>query len=113
MKVLKQSVIYLIWIALALLCGIIYMRIVLGAAPETSRDAFSFSKLFYNLALYHVGIRIGGFIAALFVLFNLIYLKKKLKNNRKSTYIRFLVLLCISIIVGVTHYILEKVIDVI
>lgn len=113
MKTLKQPLIYLIWIIIALLFGIGYMQIILGP-NDVSSEGFGFLlHLFYNLGLLHIGLIIGGIIAVLFILFDIIYLKKKLKNNKNSICIRFLMLLLIGAFVGTAHYVLEKVIDVI
>ena len=115
MKKLKQILAYLIWIVLALLSGIGYMRIVLGPNTDSSKGGLFhvFGNLIYEFALVHVGLRIGGVIALLYILSDIFYLKKKLENNVKSTIIRFLFLLGIATVVGVTHYILEKVVDII
>lgn len=114
MNIIKQIVAYLIWTVLALLLGIGHMRIVLGYKGEPSTSFLdTMFGLIYDFGLIHIGIRIGGIIAFLFILLDVFYLKKKLKNNIKSTGIRFLLLIGISMVVGVTHYILEKKIDVI
>jgi len=115
MKILKQILVYLIWTVIALLIGIGYMRIILGAGPkEETYGYFTFLvELLYNYGLIHVGLIIGSIIALLFILLDIFYLKKKLESNLKSTSIRFITLLVITIVVGVIHYILEKVIDVI
>ena len=113
MNILKQILAYLVWVLLALLSGIGYMRILLGFAKESSTGFFLLFDLMYDFALVHIGLRIGSVIALLFILSDIFYLKKKLKNNMKSTIIRFIFLLLITITVGATHYILEKIVDVI
>jgi len=113
MKFLKQSLVYLIWVILALLLGIGYMWILLGPKGEVSTGFMHIFDLIYDLALVSIGLIAGSVIAFLFILIDIFYLKKKLKDNTKSTRIRFLILLIITVIVGVTHYVLEKVIDVI
>ncbi|PHS08597.1 MAG: hypothetical protein COA88_06435 [Kordia sp.] len=113
-NVLKQILAYLIWIVVALLLGIGYMRILLGPAGEPSSTGFMhLLNLMSNLVLVYVGLIGGSVIALLFIPIDVFYLKKKLKLNKKSTVIRFILLLVIAIVVGVTHYILEKVVDVI
>ncbi len=114
MKILKQLLGYLIWIALALLSGIGHMRIVLGPSNESPTGFLQvFGNIIHGYALVHIGLRIGSIIALLYILTDVFYLKKKLKNNIKSTIIRFFLLLIIAVAVGVTHYILEKIVDVI
>jgi hypothetical protein len=111
MKVFKRTLVYLYWIVLSLLSGIGYMRIVLGAKPKSSTGIFKMFDWTYDVALFQVGLIIGGIIALLYILFDVFYLKKKLENNLKSTISRFLILLIIATVVGTTHYILEKIID--
>ncbi len=114
MKTLKQISTYLIWTAIALLLGIVHMWIVLEPNNESSSGLIQvFGDLIYEFVLIHIGLRIGSIIALLFILIDVFYLKRKLKNNTKSTIIRFLILLAIAVFVGITHYILEKVIDII
>tara|TARA_R110000765_G_scaffold366084_3_gene456215 strand:+ start:1365 stop:1706 length:342 start_codon:yes stop_codon:yes gene_type:complete len=113
MKTIKQIVAYVLWIAIALLLGICHMFIVLGPR-ETGTDFLQvIDMVIYNYALVHVGLYVGAIIALVFVLVDAIYLKRKLKNNNKPTLIRLIVLVSLAIIIGIAHYILEKVIDVI
>jgi len=104
MNTLKQILAYLIWIVVALLLGIGYMWILLGPNEPSTGFLHLFDDFVYDLVLVYVGLITGSIIALLFI---------QLKNNIKSTIIRFLLLLVITIVVGVTHYILEKVVDVI
>ena len=114
MNILKQILAYLVWIVVSLLLGIGYMWILLGTVGETSSTGFlHLLNLMSNLVLVYVGLIGGSVIALLFILIDIFYLKKKLKSNMKSTIIRFFILLVIAIVVGVTHYILEKIVDVI
>ncbi|MBG6130350.1 hypothetical protein IWQ47_001567 [Aquimarina sp. EL_43] len=113
MKALKQIFTYLIWIAVSLILGIVYMRILLGPNKVPSEGLWYLFHIFYNLGLLHIGARIGGVMAFLFIILDVFYLKKKLKNNIQATITRFILLLGIAMIVGVVHYILEKVVDVI
>ena len=111
MNILKQILSYIIWIVLSFLMAFTYMRIVLGAKQTTGT-----SKLFnwvYDLALYQVGAILGGIIAFLFVLIDIGYLKNKLKNHTSKNVIRFLVLVGVSLVVVVSHYLCEKVFDII
>lgn len=112
-KILKIIKSYLGWTVIALLLGHSSMRMVLGA-NNTSKEGFGYLwYLFYNWGLVHIGLLIGFVIVFLFILFDVLYLKKKLESNRKSTMIRFGILLMIAVIVVFIHYLLEKVIDVI
>lgn len=113
MKNLKQFLGYLIWTTLSLLLGIIYMRIVLGA-NHISKEGFGYlAHLFYNWGLFYVGLIVGVVVAFLFILLDVFFLKKKLTSNIQYTITRFLFLVFITMLVGLTHYMLEKVIDVI
>ncbi|WP_109098208.1 hypothetical protein [Aquimarina sp. AU58] len=113
MKALKQVLTYLIWIAVSLILGIVYMRILLGPNKASSDGLWYLLHIFYNLGLLHIGASIGGVIALLFILLDVFYLKKKLKNNIKATITRFMFLIGITMVVAVIHYVLEKVVDVI
>lgn len=111
MKIIKQILGYVIWIMLSFLLAFTYMRIVLGTKQTTG-----ISKLFtwiYDLAMYQIGSILGAIIAFLFVLLDVVYLKNKLKGHSKKTSIRLGVLLIIAVLVGATHYLLEKVMDII
>ena len=113
MKTLKQILTYIMWIAVSLLLGISYMRIVLGPNEVSSKGLSYLLHVFFDFGLFYVGLIIGSIIALLFILLDVFYLKKKLTNTIKSTITRFLLLLVIAVIIGITHYMLEKVIDVI
>lgn len=91
------------------------MRWVLDEIPsEKNPNGFGFFlNVFYHYSLISVGLIIGGIIAVFFILVEYFILKKKLGNNRNILLIRSLTLLLITLAVGIVHYILEKVIDVI
>tara|TARA_B110000091_G_C13742379_1_gene443933 strand:- start:235 stop:573 length:339 start_codon:yes stop_codon:yes gene_type:complete len=112
MKILKQILAYLIWIGIALLMGVCHMLILLGPKGPSTGFFRVLNDILYYLGMI-LGLKIGGIIALLFISIDIFYLKKKLKNNIKSTIIRFFTLLIIAVVVGITHYVLEKVIDVI
>ena len=108
MKTLKQILTYLIWTVVALLIGIIYMYLVLGLGFKTENSTGFFWRLldiFHEIIAVHVGLRIGGVIALLFILLDVFYLKKKLNNDFKSTVIRFMVMLMITLLVVIIVYI--------
>lgn len=113
MKTLKQIFVYLIWVVVSLMLGIGYMRIILGPREKPTTILSFIFNLIYDLGLFHVGIRIGLIIAFLYVLLDVFFLKKKLKYTIKTVGIRFMILLAITCIVAIIHYILEKVIDII
>ena len=113
MRSIKQIVIYLFWTVLSIILGIVYMRFVLGRNDVSEEGLWYLLHLFFEVGLIQVGLWIGAIIASCFILLDAFYLRKKLKNNPKKTVIRLTVLLFITVIVAIVHYILEKVIDVI
>jgi len=115
MHILKNILIYLLWTVTALFLGVIYMCLILGNLPnDESFGGFGFVlKVFYLYGIALIGLPIGGIIAFLFIITDVLYLKKRLKSNPKRTHIRFGILLAITICTAVVHYLLEKVIDII
>lgn len=113
MQTLKHLLSYLVWIILSLLLGIGYMRFVLGPNTVSEEGLGYLLHLFYDIGMIQVGLWIGGTIAICFVLLDVFYLRKKLKDNPKKMVIRLVVLLMITVLVAIVHYLLEKVIDVI
>ncbi|MEP2280947.1 hypothetical protein [Maribacter sp.] len=109
---IKRILNYLGWFIVAILLGFLHMRIVLGAPPESDDDKFSFASMVYEWALVQVGAIVGCIIALIFILFDVFYLNNKLQGNSKAPLFRFIIISIITAIVGVTHYILEKVINV-
>lgn len=114
MKILKQILNYVMWTLIALLSAFGYTRIILGPIPEPTTGFFDFIfYIIYMVGLPRLVLIIGGIIALLYILTDIFYLRKKLKHNSKRIIIRFLVILMITIVVGIIHYMLEKVIDII
>ncbi|SIS42467.1 hypothetical protein SAMN05421766_101848 [Zobellia uliginosa] len=113
MRILKYILAYLFWTLLSLFIGIGYMRLVLGANTVSEEGLGYLLHLFYDIGMIQVGLWVGSAIALCFVLLDIFYLRKKLKNNPKRTVIRLAVLLMITVLVSIVHYLLEKVIDVI
>ncbi len=113
MNTLKQILNYLIWTSISIVLAFGYMRIILGPRDEEPTGFWKLTDILYDLALYHVGFVIGCIIATFFILIDIFYLKKKLKTNSNEVVIRFLILIIIALIVGVSHYVCEKVIDII
>lgn len=89
------------------------MRIVLGPSPEPSTGFIKMLDWTYGIAMVFVGTIIGGIVALIYILIDVFYLKKRLENNSKRTIICLLIIMIITLIVGTTHYICEKVIDII
>lgn len=113
MSTFKRILVYFIWSLIAFLSAFIYMRVILGAKPESSSVFMAMFGWLYEYAFIYIGLIIGSIITFLFILTDAFYLNKRLKNSLKSTIIRFFIIIFIAVIVGLVHYILEKVIDVI
>ncbi|WP_299125897.1 hypothetical protein [uncultured Winogradskyella sp.] len=114
MKILKQILAYLFWIGISFVAAFSYVRILIGPEPDESNGFLNLLDLLINrTVIVQLVPIIASIIAILFILTDIFYLKKKLKNNSKGIPSRFLVIMLITIVVGITHYILEKVIDII
>ncbi|WP_157963313.1 hypothetical protein [Algoriphagus litoralis] len=115
MRIVKHILTYLLWTIVSLLMGFGYMRLLLGNLPtDESMGGVGFMlKIFYFHGLTLLGFSMGGIITLLFILIDILYLSKKLKNNSKKSIIRIVVLLATTAVVALIHYVLEKVIDVI
>ena len=98
MKVLKAVFAYLIWILIALILGVAYMRILLGENNFAKESvAGHFYTIFYHWGLFYVGVSIGIITAFLFIISDILLVKKKLNNKSKLTSTRLGVLLTIFI----------------
>ena len=105
MNTLKQILSYFIWTLIALLAGFVYTRIILGPMPESPTGFFDvIFYIIYMVAFHQVGLIIGSIVALLYIITDIFYLGKKLKNNSKKIIIRFLIILLITLLVGTTHY---------
>lgn len=113
MRIFKNISAYLFWTLLSLFIGIGYMRLVLGTNTVSEEGLGYLLHLFYDIGMIQVGLWVGSAIAICFVLLDVLYLRKKLKNNPKKAVLRLAVLLSITVLVAIVHYLLEKVIDVI
>lgn len=92
----------------------IYMRLFLGSPSEIDFKGFDvLFGIFYHYGLVYVGTIVGSIIAIFFFIIDYFFLRKQLSNNFNSVLIRISVMLLISIIIGIIHYFLEKVVDVI
>lgn len=113
MKKVKQLLSYFIWTIISFLAAFGYMRIILGPKPKPAKGILKMFDWVYETAMIQVGSIIGLIIACIFILLDVFYLRKKLQHKPYSILTRFLILLAIATVVGATHYILEKVVDVI
>lgn len=104
---------YIFWTLISLLFGFLHMRILLGPDPGPSTGFMRMFDWVHVFVLVRVGSIIGCIIAFLYILTDVCYLRKKLKNKSNQIIIRFLVVITIAVLTGVTHYVLEKVIDII
>ena len=109
----KRILNYLGWLVVAIILGFLHMRIILGSSPKSNDGGIQFLNGIHDFVLLYVGAIIGSIIAVIFILFDIFYLNNKLQGNSKATLFRFLIISIIAVIVGSTHYVLEKVIDVI
>lgn len=111
MHIGKGILSYIIWFVTAFLLAFIYVRIILGAKPESSSFLMRLFGYIYDFVFLKIGIMIGSIVSFIFMVIDFFYLKRKLINGIKSTISRLFVLVLISLIVGTIHYVLKKVID--
>ena len=113
MRILKRILNYSITTSIALLFAFAYMRIILGPKSNDTDWIAKFSRIIYDVAFAYASLILGCIIAVLYIVIDVLYTYKKLEDNANATRIRLLILIGLAILVTVTHYILEKVIDVI
>lgn len=113
MTILKRVITYSIWTIIAFIFAIGYTLIILRFKPKIKGNLQFLIDLFYMYGFIYIGSIIGSIIGALFIITDAVYLNKRLKNNKNPTMIRLTIIAAITITVGIIHYILEKVIDVI
>lgn len=90
------------------------MRLLLGSPSKINYKGFDYLVgVYYYHGLVFVGTIIGIFIVFFFFIIDYFFLRKKLSNVFNAALIRISVLLLITIFIGIIHYFLEKVIDVI
>lgn len=109
----KQIVNYFLWTGLAILLGVGYMQCILGFNQLSSEGLTYLLQLFYHWGIIYVGLTIGLITALLFILVDVFWLKGKQKKNAVPTRYRLGIFLSSFVLVIITHYLLEKVIDVI
>ena len=114
---LKRIFEYVLWTIAALLLGMGYMCLIftltLGQIPEeTSLISFIISKL-YVFGVIYVGAIIGAILAALFILLDVFYLKRKWQQSKHFFLKRVISMLFLLVGVAALHYLLEKIVDVI
>ncbi len=98
-KILKQILSYSIWGIIAVLLGVVYMKLVL----EKENSGF-----IEELRELHITTVIAGITLLLYIILDISYLKKKLNNSIKAVIIRLMCLLIITIIVGVNYRVLDR-----
>jgi hypothetical protein len=107
MSTFKRILVYFIWSLIAFLSAFVYVRIILGPKPESSSTFMVMFGWLYEYAFIYIGLIIGSIIALLFILIDLFYLKNKFKIGISSLFIRFFIIIFITVFVGSIHYILE------
>jgi hypothetical protein len=113
MSILKRFLFYFTWSFVSFLAAFLYMRFILGPKPESTSTFMVMFSLFYDYAFLHIGLIIGSIVFLSFFLLDIFYLSKQLKNNVMSVVLRLFIILISTVFVGLIHYMLEKVIDVI
>jgi len=113
MRILKRILNYISTTLIALLLAFAYMRIILGAKSNNTDWLAKLSHIIYDLAFVYASLILGSIIAVLYILIDIVYANNKLKSNANATRIRLLILVGLAVCVTVTHYVLEKVIDII
>ena len=108
---------YTLWTVTALILGICYMYLlsymISGPTPEeTSILSFIYSKMHF-FGVFFVGGIIGAILAILFILFDLLYLKKKCNLSNYMFLKRVVSMFLILVILALLHYFLEKTLDII
>lgn len=114
MHILKRILEYIIWGSISFLSAFGYILLLLGSKPDSSEGFLEFlGLLIYYTAIAKLVPIIGSIIAILYIVLDIFYLKRRLENNPKRILIRFIIIIVITCVVAVTHYVLEKVIDII
>ena len=95
--------------------GAVYTKLLLGDIPtDESYGGFGLIlKVFYSYGLLQIGIPIGVIIAIIFILLEVMYVRKVLEYSFRNSLFRFGILVCITVLVGALHYVLENVVDII
>ncbi len=104
---------YLPWTIVSLLSGVVYIRLLLGPNPVPQKGFWGLLHMFFKLGMLRTGLVLGAVLALAFILADVFFLKQKLGHGLQATALRLLCLFGIGIFIAITHYILEKVIDVI
>jgi hypothetical protein len=86
------------------------MYLILTPQEEAPSGIMYIFFIMLNYAIIYYGLIIGGIIATIFTFINLLFLRKL---QYYAFFIRLGLLIAIAAIVGVIHYSLEKIIDVI
>lgn len=113
MSTFKRILVYFIWSLIAFLSAFVYVRIILGPKPESSSTFMVMFSWLYEYTFIYIGLIIGSIITLFLILIDVFYLKNKFKIGVSSIFIRFFIIIFLTVIVVSIHYILEKVIDII
>ncbi|MCB0457966.1 MAG: hypothetical protein KDC91_09500, partial [Flavobacteriaceae bacterium] len=92
-----------------------YVSLLIGDLPtnETYVQSCSLVTVFYYYGILRLGSLIGVIMAFFFIIIDIFFLKKKLKNHPHPTLVRLGALIVVFVLVVLVHYIFEKVIDII
>ncbi len=111
MKALSQITTYTIWAIISLVFGIVYAYLRLAPFKASNEGVGYLLARFYYWGVLHIGFAIGATTAVLFILADIFFLKRILKNQSDTRIARFGVFLGTFVLVIMAHYVLEKVID--
>ena len=104
---------YAIWICLSMIMGFVHMFVVLGPNTTGSEGIDFWFDIIYKVALIKVGLIVGGVITILLVLVDFMLLRRSPNIRRQIITSRILTIIILTIVVGSSHYLLEKTFDLI
>ena len=93
--------------------GIVYAFLRLAPFSTSNEGVGYLLARFYYWGVLQIGFAIGVTTAILFILADIIFLKRKQKNQSQPIIVKFGVFFGIFVLVIMVHYVLEKVIDMI
>ncbi|SHH60185.1 hypothetical protein [Winogradskyella jejuensis] len=108
MLILRRLLAYCIWILIAFALAFLAMHMLLD--DESTLIGHGVLK---KIVILHIVPITGSIIAFLYIFFDILYLRKTLKNQKNAIYVRFLAIVTICVLVTAIHYVLEKGIDII